>query len=449
MKELETRLTRDLRTAADDVHVSGDAWQQNQRRIAAEQAQRRTRFMRAGGAAVAAAVAVGAVTGVLITSSADRDSRGSDRVPADRVPLPATTLLLPEELPSAPGADWESLSVGEGEGKRASVCQPQTLRALGATRTSHRTFTTEYGDATARQVVAAFRSAQAAATAFESVRGWFESCSDVAGAPVVESGLVPHARGRFETVAFNWLVDSPGTDYVLEQTGVAVRDRTLTILSVREPECCGEATPAAGALSATMRVALDRLSGRRLATEDAIPDEFRFSEEHSDGFSRQQNLFDRWLLADSPSCPAAWFTEDARRTGMLSLTPDGLFFQLAVYEDVPTAKAVAVRLREHVSNCEPSGTAATRRIATAAGTVHVTVDVYRQGVARRDGMRPAYSGATAQTAVQLGEAVFLIRHHAVVDDAAQLDVAEARALRDVQTSIDRNRARICTIAAGC
>ncbi len=61
MSDLETRLRNDLKAAADDVTIHGDAWQQNQHRIRAASVRRRTRLLSVRSAAAAAAIAVIAV----------------------------------------------------------------------------------------------------------------------------------------------------------------------------------------------------------------------------------------------------------------------------------------------------------------------------------------------------------------------------------------------------
>lgn len=61
VSDLETRLQGELGATADEIRVSGDAWQQNQRRIAADAGHRRTRMLQLMSAAAVVALLAGAV----------------------------------------------------------------------------------------------------------------------------------------------------------------------------------------------------------------------------------------------------------------------------------------------------------------------------------------------------------------------------------------------------
>ncbi|MGW5364271.1 hypothetical protein [Actinopolymorpha pittospori] len=94
-------------------------------------------------------------------------------------PLTTDALLVAAEMPRVndSGTSWSSAGTSESEGGNASACQTGSLVGLGAIATVRRDYTwgTE-GTVTGTNLVGEFDSAEDAADAHASFRGWLDGC---------------------------------------------------------------------------------------------------------------------------------------------------------------------------------------------------------------------------------------------------------------------------------
>jgi hypothetical protein len=119
MTELETRLREELAAAARDVRPSPDAWQQNQRLLAADRSGRRSRVTWL----LSAAAAVVVIVAGFVTLSGTGDNRPTPPTGSD--PFDNGALGKPVEvarLGSGPDQLRVEMSIASGKGSRPDMC---------------------------------------------------------------------------------------------------------------------------------------------------------------------------------------------------------------------------------------------------------------------------------------------------------------------------------------
>lgn len=494
MTDLETRLRRDLDIAANDVRISGDAWQQHQERVAAASTARARR------AALVAASAAGvvALSVALPTQLGDRDSAPApadtpsasteSQQPATPTATPSptpsestqqptlasTSLLITDELPGT-FATWRQTGNGEGEPEEAvTSCQQGTLDDLGATMIRHLSWVdeSEYA-ATARQVTMQFSSGAEARKTFDTVEPWFDRCKGVLALTRHDAITLDNARAQ----GVDLLRAAPGNpnprhqdEGRLEVGTFAISDDSIALFSYKPVR-----TGMQGATSsATARLILERLAGRRTLTANALPDDLRFTEERK--WPRRQEGKNDGAQRSRSLAAAGWLNEPCNVASSVHALPIGALRvenrvnaddsaldndrlqtrELVLYANEKTARTVAKELVAQFA-CEPPALepnahpddrrnfeAMKWKVSDTSGAQGIYT-VASRGWIERFSNKPA----EAYAVIQRGNAVFVAFARFRVEDSSFTKILLPEVRADVHSAVERNFDAVCRVATGC
>lgn len=172
--------------------------------------------------------------------------------PSTPATLTTEALLVAAEMPQVNDSDtrWSPAGTSESEGGEASVCQAGSVVGLGAIAVVRRDYTwgTE-GTVTGTNVVGQFNSAEDAADAYDSYRGWLDGCGW--GTPHGPTGL----SGVGDAAAWWWFgrenADGSGE---IEVVGLVRSGTGLSVVVWREggQDLIYETDPMAAPLAAAV-----------------------------------------------------------------------------------------------------------------------------------------------------------------------------------------------------
>lgn len=400
--------------------------------------------------------------------------------PANESKLEQTSLLVADELSTA-GSTYQPTATGQGDTQLVTSCPEAKTGPLDAEMVWHRTFTNHNADpgvepGTARHVAIQFSSRAKAAAAFETIDSWFKSCSKGEG-PFEWLPVAAEAGSEVRNAFFKEWVNADEDRWEFASFGI--RGNAITVLSftlIGQNSIFTE-----NPLEAPMLFALERLAGTRTATENTVPEDFRFAgiPELSTGEDRTVERFRhlgwRWLFSgcDSRGLRAV----DGARYGMDTVTVSGSdayrplqTLQLAVYRDVDTARRAAEELKGQTSDCEggpetgvlsEEGFTADNSNSWTISKTHASPDVHVAWAANKDEF--AYNlvrhPGTALAVVQRGTAVLAVTVLAVTDpdhiedlqtnempSAAAIADAKSAALQAARDTAVANLDRMCEVA---
>lgn len=403
-------------------------------------------------------------------------------LPASK-PVTEDTLLIRDELPLSQMKMDDS---GQGEpATPVTSCQQGSLASLAPKTLWHRSFNSDYvpedddlgmpeGDGLVRQVIATFEGDQQAAAAIQAFERWFDQCDGVTKRGVQHYKTISEAGGRVHGLNFSKPHASAehSGSVMVEYVGYGIVGAAVTIVSYTadgqdswftDQEFI-ELNPsfAENPMIGTLRFAMQRLSGKRTLSTNAVPDTFQFAEEktstswqppdssveHAHGGSRSLNMTELWQF--SPCwlgiLEGEALASDALRIGMVTArNEDGDYptnvRQVALYHDEATATAVAEELRSAFADC-PS-VAAFDGKATITWTTAREVGSYNLMIGwstttSKNSRLTRFSQSIA--IAQLGKAIFLATEKG--DEAGP----DSPAVRAARNSVGANAQAICNIA---
>jgi hypothetical protein len=182
-------------------------------------------------------------------------------------------------------------------------------------------------------------------------------------------------------------------------------------------------------LATTARFALERLAGTRRVTANAVPPRFRFAQEAAEATGRDTSLATEWAVW----CERARrLDHDVLRTGMKTSMVEGGHAtgtrQVAIYPDVPTARAAAEELRAALTGCD----GLTPDRSMNSDDVHVLTT------------EPGDSTTVAAAVAQWGTAVFVTVENGHTDGPTKAD-----ALSYTREAVRANRPLVCEVVPRC